>query len=75
MSPLAIYTLNIAITTWGRLVTGLPIDFQMQGEQGFHGYDGQTRNPLGGRSKTKYKRIAEVALGLAREVGGDDTDA
>ena len=64
MSPFAVYTLNVAISTWGRLVTGLPIDFQMQAEAGFKGYDGKPRNALGGRSKTQYKRIAELALGF-----------
>lgn len=72
MSPLAVYTLNAAISLWGRHVTGLPIDFQMQGEKGFHGYDGQPRNPLGGRAKTGYRQIAELALGLGRI--GDHAD-
>lgn len=64
MSGLAVYTLNIAVTTWGRQVTGLPIDFQMQAASAFHGYDGETRNPLGGRSKTGWRNITDVALGL-----------
>ena len=64
MSPFAVYTLNVAISLWGRHVTGLPIDFQMQGEEAFHSYDGETRNPLGGRSKTKYDGVTKFALGL-----------
>lgn len=64
MSPYAVYTLNAAISLWGRQVTGLPIDFQMQAEMGFHSYDDKPRNPLGGRSKSQYRRIAELALGF-----------
>lgn len=43
-------TLNVALTLWGRQVTGLPIDFQFQMPEEFHQHDEQVRNPLGGRS-------------------------
>lgn len=43
--------LNLAVTLWGRQVTGLPIDFQFQPHDEFHHYDGSPRNPLGLRSE------------------------
>lgn len=43
-------TINVAITLWGRQVTGLPIDFQFQLDHEFHKYDDEPRNPLGHRS-------------------------
>lgn len=52
---LARRTLNVAISLWGRQVTGLPIDFQFQPDDEFHSYDGETRNPLGPRSKTGWR--------------------
>ncbi len=47
--PLARRTLNVAVSLWGRQVTGLPIDFQ--GKTEFHRYDDESRNPLGTRSR------------------------
>lgn len=67
MSGVAVYTLNIAVATWGKHVTGLPIDFQFQAEEAFHSYDGQTRNPLGGRSPKTWAQIADLALGIPRQ--------
>lgn len=64
MSGLAVYTLNIAVTTWGRQVTGLPIDFQMQAARAFHEYDNEPRNPLGTRSRTGWRHITNLAIGL-----------
>jgi hypothetical protein len=64
MSALAVYTLNVAVSLWGRHVTGLPIDFQMQAAEAFHEYDDQPRNPLGTRARTGYRGITEKALGL-----------
>lgn len=58
LEPLAMRTLNVAITLWGRQVTRLPIDFQFQypGEfESFKAEDGHTRNPLGPRSKTGWR--------------------
>lgn len=49
--PLARRTLNVAVSLWGRHVTGLPIDFQFQTTSEFHEYDGQGRNPIGTRSR------------------------
>lgn len=72
MSALAVYTLNVAISLWGRQVTGLPIDFQMQGEAAFHSYDDETRNPLGGRARSGYRGVTEFALGLPSEKGRAD---
>ena len=56
---LALRTLSVAITLWGRQVTGLPIDFQLQDRDEFHKYDGEIRNPLGPRSKTGWQ-LTEV---------------
>jgi hypothetical protein len=53
--PLARRTLNVALTLWGRQVTGLPVDFQMQGAEEFHSYDGEVRNPMGNRTSTKWR--------------------
>jgi hypothetical protein len=49
--PLARRTLNVAVSLWGRQVTGLPIDFQFQISSEFHEYDGEARNPMGTRSR------------------------
>lgn len=49
--PLARRTLNVAVTLWGRHVTGLPIDFQFQTAAEFHSHDGEGRNPIGTRSR------------------------
>lgn len=53
--PLARRTLNVAVSLWGRHVTGLPIDFQFQTESEFHDYDGEGRNPLGTRSRRGWR--------------------
>lgn len=42
--------LNLAFTLWGRLVTGLPIDFQFQSVEEWREHDGEPRNPLGVRT-------------------------
>ena len=55
MKPLGIRTVNLAISLWGRQVTGLPIDFQIQQSEEFHSYDGEIRNPLGSRSKAGWR--------------------
>lgn len=55
VSPLALRTLNVAVTLWGRQVTGLPIDFQFQLPAEFHGFDSEPRNPMGPRSKTGWR--------------------
>lgn len=52
---LARRTLNVAVSLWGRHVTGMPIDFQFQGEAEFHSYDDESRNPLGPRSRTGWR--------------------
>ncbi len=54
-AELAIRTMNVALTLWGRQVTGLPIDFQMQTTEEFHKYDSEIRNPLGPRSKAGWR--------------------
>lgn len=53
-TPLALRTLNVALSLWGRQATGLPIDFQFQAVAEFNAYNGEIRNPLGGRSKTGW---------------------
>jgi hypothetical protein len=53
--PLARRTLNVAVSLWGRHVTGLPIDFQFQVASEFHEYDGHVRNPMGPRSATQWR--------------------
>ena len=53
--PLARRTLNVAVSLWGRQVTGLPIDFQFQVASEFHEYDGQRRNPMGTRSRREWR--------------------
>lgn len=40
-------TINMAITLWGRQVTGMPIDFQFQPSDEFHSYDEERRSALG----------------------------
>lgn len=40
-------TLNVALTLWGRQVTGLPLDFQFQTPEEFHSYDGERRSAIG----------------------------
>jgi len=54
---LAVRTVNVALSLWGRQVTGLPIDFQMQLAEEFHKYDSEIRNPLGPRSKTGWRLV------------------
>ena len=54
-ATLAIRTLNVALTLWGRQVTGLPIDFQFQNAEEFHSYDNEIRNPMGPRSKAGWR--------------------
>ncbi len=51
---LMLRTINLALTLWGRQVTGLPIDFQMQPAEEFHSHDNEMRNPMGLRSKTGW---------------------
>jgi hypothetical protein len=46
--------LSLAVTLWGRHVTGLPIDFQFQTTEAFHVYDTEARNPLGGRTRADW---------------------
>lgn len=53
--PLARRTLNVAVSLWGRQVTGLPIDFQFQTASEFHEYDDEERNPMGPRSRTQWR--------------------
>ena len=60
-SSLGRRTLNVALSLWGRQITGLPIDFQFQGEEEFHSYANEVRNPLGPRSKTGW-RLADEAM-------------
>lgn len=52
---LMLRTLNLALSLWGKQVTGLPIDFQMQDAEEFHKYDDEVRNPLGPRSKAGWR--------------------
>lgn len=47
MQSIRLRTINLAISLWGRHVTGLPIDFQFQPASEFHSYDGEIRGALG----------------------------
>lgn len=47
MQSLRLRTINLAVSLWGRHVTGLPIDFQFQPADEFHSYDGERRGALG----------------------------
>lgn len=47
IQSLRLRTVNLAVSLWGRQVTGLPIDFQFQPDAEFHAYDGQIRGALG----------------------------
>ena len=49
-------TLNMALSLWGRQVTGLPIDFQFQGPSEFHEFDGQSRNPIGIEPQLRWRK-------------------
>lgn len=40
-------TINLAVSMWGRQVTGLPIDFQFQPASEFHSYGDGVRHALG----------------------------
>lgn len=51
--------INLGITLWGRQATGLPIDFQMQPDDEFHGYDGYPRGALGISTRQKDVDQAE----------------
>lgn len=53
--------LNVAITLWGRQVTGLPIDFQFQQPEEFSSYDSEVRNPMGPRSKAGWRLSGALA--------------
>lgn len=46
---LARHALNVAMSLWGRHMTGLPIDFQFQVPSEFHKYDREVRDPMGTR--------------------------
>lgn len=50
LSPLGVRTINLAISLWGRQVTGLPIDFQFQSPAEFDQFGSEARNPMGVRS-------------------------
>lgn len=49
--------LSLAITLWGRMVTGLPIDFQFQSSAEFHHYDGQPRGALGIMARAEANQL------------------
>jgi hypothetical protein len=53
--PSRLRVVNLGLTLWGRQVTTLPIDFQFQPADEFHSYDGEVRNPLGGRSERGWR--------------------
>ena len=45
--PLNRLDLNMMLSEWGKRVTGLPIDCQVQSADAFHEHDGEPRNPRG----------------------------
>jgi hypothetical protein len=51
--PAKLYSLNLAVTLWGRHVTGLPIDFQFQSLTEYRAETGIV-NPLGIRSRVGW---------------------
>lgn len=54
LTPLAVRTINLAISLWGRQVTGLPIDFQFQSPAEWDTYDDEVRQPMGTRSRSGW---------------------
>lgn len=42
-----LWAINVAVSTWGRTVTHLPIDFQFQPHDEFHAEGGNYRSALG----------------------------
>lgn len=61
-------TVNLALTLWGRRVTGLPIDCQFQAADEFHSYDSSPRSALGilaqhDRQEEYKRRYPESAEG------------
>lgn len=46
-SKIRLRAVNLAVSMWGRQATGLPIDFQFQPSEDFHGYDDEHRHALG----------------------------
>lgn len=59
-SKLRLRTINLAVTLWGRQVTGLPIDFQFQPAEEFHADDGQRRSALGISISVAVREANEV---------------
>lgn len=52
---LTLRVINLAISLWGRQVTGLPIDFQMQTDEEFHSHDSELRYPMGPRTRSGWR--------------------
>lgn len=65
--PMALRVINLSISLWGRQVTGLPIDFQMQPFEEFHSYDGEIRNPMGARTHADWQLERRPRLKAAQE--------
>lgn len=63
--PVDALVFNLAFSEWGRAVTGLQIDFQVQPFEEFHRHDGQLRVPLGLQRTAPLRRseIAEILDG------------
>lgn len=60
-SKLRLRSLNLAVTLWGRQVTGLPIDFQFQATKEFHAEDGGRRSALGISTRVAVSEAQVVA--------------
>ena len=72
MSLVALRTVNVAISLWGRQVTGLPIDFQFQPYPEFHKYDSERRSALGISTRVAVQEAQDTLR--CGECGGDLRD-
>lgn len=63
--PTRLKAINLSFSLWGRQVTGLPIDFQLQPLEEFHSYDGQVRGALGivTRAEDREQAGADLPVG------------
>jgi hypothetical protein len=59
---------NLGVSMWGRQATGLPIDFQFQPSDEFHGYDTERRHALG----ISWRVGVQEAWRQRQEAFGDD---
>ena len=58
-SKVRLRAMNLAISLWGRQVTGLSIDFQFQHGKEFHEHDGERRSALGISTRVALQEEAD----------------